>query len=210
MKHWLVLILTISNLFLFSTTIELKNEKTVEGDLVGKQWTRLYLRNSDGLWEIDNSFLTKVTDDEGDNITLAVFEDRDWLKRGEKVSESKNVDPNNQPNSLTYKFRHNKIETNWAHLTSTFAFGYLAYDRFTKASEIKKDIKDIEELEENDDTGITEEIYKDKKKRLKKEKSRSTYLGIACSIGSVINFTYSFEKVDVQANLNSVSLTYNF
>lgn len=210
MKNWVLLLLLLLNMGLFSTTIELKDGKTLEGELVGKQWSRLYIRNSDGLWEIDNSYLSKVSDDEGENITLAVFEERDWLKRGEKVSESINVDKNSQPNSLTYKFRHKQIETNWAHLTSSIVFGYFAYDRFVNASDLKKDIKDIEKLEENDETGIVEEIYKDKKKRLKKDKSRSSTLGIACSIASIVNLSYSFEKVEVKANLNSVSVSYNF
>ena len=210
MKNLIVLLLLLSNLFLFSTIIELKDGKTLEGELVGKQWSRLYLQNDEGLWEIDNSYLAKVSDDGGEDITLAVFEERDWLKRGKKVSESKNVDKNSQPNSLTYKFRHNKIETNWGHLTASLVFGYFAYDRFVNASELKKDIKDIEELEEYDLLDEFDDIFKGKKKRLKKEKTHSTTLGIACTIASVVNFSYSFEKVEVNAKMNSVGVTYNF
>ena len=108
---------------------------------------------------------------------------------------------------MQFKFeesRQFKTQVNWAHFITGVTFGYLAYSSFEAVSDVNNILSELEELDNSTDFWDAQEAeYKSRKDRLVAE-------GILYSLASIINLSYSFEKVEISISASNAEVSYKF
>ena len=75
--------------------------------------------------------------------------------------------------------------------------GFLAWDYFQSASDIQSTIDQYKKIELNTDD-------------LESQKTRKTVLGVVSAVGCIAALYFSFKEVEIKANPNKVTVSYNF
>lgn len=210
MKRLIIVVLVLMMVgSVFGVKVVLKDGTTVEGELRGKSGDKIYIYSADrGCFiGIYNNIINKILDNEDKNITDDIlgkgnFNDNidfkncyDYSQIGTshpKPVQKEEVRVNNYDKSTQYNTKFNP-----AMLAVGVSLFAIAVDNFVAASDINNQIKDYEEL------GL-------KTSKLKTTKSRKIVVGGICAVSSIINLTYSFERIEVQASPTSLSMSYKF
>jgi len=195
-------------LFIFSTVwaeyVVLKDGRILEGKLLGRRRTIVYLGKDNEVLAIEQSTIHDILNDDKQSI-MSVFWEQDELEYGYLSANSVTLKTEQDKTNYlkgTFPITH-KIKG--INIAVGFLSGFLAWDYFAEASDIQQNIDAIKK-HDLDDNDYSSELKDD----LKVTRTRKEVCGSVFAVVSFICFATSLEKVEIEASPTSLSLSYKF
>ena len=202
-KQFILLMLLMMTVGLFAEIVILKDGKEISGEIVGKTDDFILFKVGKNIEQINFAIIKSIRNDGNQPITKL------WIKH--KNFENSSFDLTNIKTSYSKEKNENfvndkkqyKTKLNWAHFITGVTFGYLAYLNFDNIEDPDKYVEGMEQYM----TDSQIDIEKDKIKDI-----NTFYIkhGIIFSVASIINVSYSFEKVEISVSASSAEVSYKF
>lgn len=199
-------------LFIFSTVwaeyVVLKDGRIMEGKLLGRKGSTLYLKQEDEVLAISRDVINNIKNDGNQPITRIFWGREEDLEKGYPSAKSVSLQTEQDKPKFhkgTFPIQQTEYKVRWVNFGVSLLSGFLAWDYFAEASDIQQNIDSIKKHELDDNN-----YYSELKDELKVTRIRKVICGSVFAAASFICLTTTLEKVEIEASPTSLSLSYKF
>lgn len=175
----------------YTDEIFLKNGNYYWGEIIGKKGEFVYIKNPDTCYKIQKGGIKKIVKN-GKDVSDGYFDRIDFMseipEKFEIVVSDFGHDYNPSETRNTYPNMHL--------LPLSFLCFAIAWDSFADANNISDVIDAVPAGVDSSD--------------LKSDKIRKNFVGGAALVAGIFNTMYCFERIEVKASPNSLTLNYKF